>query len=54
MSAKRPMQIQVEEADYLTLKVYAASRDMTANELVAELAGKEAQRLRDEVKAVSM
>lgn len=47
--AKRPVQIQIEVEVFDVLRVYAASKGTTANELISELARAEAARVRDKV-----
>lgn len=43
---KRPVQIQLEEEAFRVLKIHAAAMDTTANELIADLARKEAEALK--------
>lgn len=52
MEGLRPVQIQLEEKVFRELKVYAAGRGITANELIAGLARQEAERVRDKVAAI--
>lgn len=52
MEGLRPVQIQLEESCWRILKVYAAGKDITANELIASMARDEAERVRDKVAAL--
>lgn len=52
MEGLRPVQIQLEEKVFRELKIYAAGRGITANELIAGLARQEAERVRDKVAAI--
>lgn len=49
MEGKRPVQIQLEQEAFEVLRVWAASKSTTPNELISELARKEADRVRDKV-----
>lgn len=50
--AKRPVQIQLEIESFDVLRVYAAARGTTANELISDLARKEAERVRPAVSSL--
>lgn len=50
--AKRPVQIQLEQENFDVLRIWAASRGVSPNELICDLARKEADRVRDKVAAL--
>lgn len=50
--ATRPVQIRIDEETFTIIRVYAATKGMTANEMIADLARKLAERVRVDVSAV--
>lgn len=49
MQGKRPVQIQIDEEKWKILKTWAASRGVSANEIVAKMAEDKAEKVREKV-----